>query len=101
MLFTVHAQSTPAGQAPSPLPDVISRVTRVKGLRLVSTSSLLPPTDSECRINAGNPCYSPQEIQNAYGLTPLLNAGYTGAGQTIIIIDSFGSPTIANDLSNL
>jgi subtilase family serine protease len=98
-LFTVHAQSTPAGQAPSPLPDVISRVTRVKGLRLVSTSSLLPPTDSECRINAGNPCYSPQEIQNAYGLTPLLNAGYTGAGQTIIIIDSFGSPTIANDLS--
>jgi subtilase family serine protease len=32
-------------------------------------------------------------------LTPLLNAGYTGAGQTIIIIDSFGSPTIANDLS--
>ncbi len=98
-LFTVHAQSTPAGQAPSTLPDVISRVTRVKGLRLVSTSSLLPPTDAECRINTGNPCYSPQEIQNAYDLTPLLNAGYTGAGQTIIIIDSFGSPTIANDLS--
>jgi subtilase family serine protease len=31
-------------------------------------------------------------------LTPLLEAGYSGAGQTIIIIDSFGSPTIADDL---
>jgi subtilase family serine protease len=29
----------------------------------------------------------------------VLEAGYTGAGQTIIIIDSFGSPTITNDLS--
>jgi subtilase family serine protease len=29
----------------------------------------------------------------------LLNAGYTGAGQTIIIVDSFGSPTIEHDLS--
>jgi subtilase family serine protease len=31
-------------------------------------------------------------------VTPLLNAGYNGADQTIIIIDSFGSPTIAADL---
>jgi subtilase family serine protease len=30
-------------------------------------------------------------------VTSLLNAGYNGAGQTIII-DSFGSPTIAADL---
>ncbi|HEY6405896.1 MAG TPA: hypothetical protein VIY29_00355, partial [Ktedonobacteraceae bacterium] len=31
-------------------------------------------------------------------MTPLLNAGYTGKGQSIVIIDSFGSPTIRNDL---
>src|SRR5258707_7824216 len=29
---------------------------------------------------------------------PFLNAGYNGTGQTIIIIDSYGSPTIQNDL---
>jgi len=37
-------------------------------------------------------------MHNAYGLTPLLSAGYTGVCQTIIIISSFGSPTITQDL---
>jgi subtilase family serine protease len=44
------------------------------------------------------PCLSPQEIRTAYNINPLLNAGYTGKGQTIVIIDSFGSPTIEQDL---
>ena len=79
--------------------EVISRVTRVKGLMLVSASSLLPPTDAACRASLGVPCYSPQEMRNAYGLGPLLQDGYDGAGQTIIIIDSFGSPTLASDLA--
>lgn len=77
--------------------DVISRVTKVKGLKLATTSQQAPP-DAFCRVIFGSPCYSPQEIRNAYGLTSLLRAGYTGTGQTIIIIDSFGSPTIAQDL---
>jgi subtilase family serine protease len=38
-------------------------------------------------------------MRNAYGLGPLLQDGYDGAGQTIIIIDSFGSPTLASDLA--
>ena len=29
---------------------------------------------------------------------PLLSAGYDGKGQTIVIIESFGSPTIKADL---
>src|SRR5260221_13235970 len=56
-----------------------------------------PPTDAQGRTKFGTPCYSPQEMRNAYGLTPVLNAGFTGKGQTIIIIDSFGSPTIRRD----
>jgi len=89
---TLHAQPGHPGQASQ---EVLSRVTKVKGLKLVATQ---PPTDSICRTYIGIPCYSPQEIQNAYGLTPILDAGYTGVGETIIIIDSFGSPTIAQDL---
>ena len=59
-----------------------------------------PPTDDFCRaIFDGAPCYSPQEIQHAYGVDSLLNVGNTGAGQTIVIIDSFGSPTLASDLA--
>ena len=89
---TLHAQSGHPGQAP---PDVLSRVTKMKGLTFVATQA---PTDAYCRDKHGFPCYSPQEIQNAYGLTSILDAGYTGKGQTIIIIDSYGSPTIAQDL---
>src|SRR6266480_3124499 len=64
----------------------------------MAQASPKPPTDSQCRIHIGVPCYSPQEIRKAYGATPLLDAGFTGKGQTIVIIDSFGSPTIRHDL---
>ena len=31
-------------------------------------------------------------------MTPVLHSGFTGKGQSIVIIDSFGSPTISQDL---
>jgi subtilase family serine protease len=97
--WTTNAQSGYPGQAgPNAGPDVISRVTKLKGVALVSNSSAQPPTDADCLTQFGVPCYSPQEIRDAYGLAPLIDDGYTGAGETIIIIDSFGSPTIAKDL---
>jgi subtilase family serine protease len=46
----------------------------------------------------GPRCYQPAQIQNAYGLTPLLSAGTNGTGRTIVIIDAFTSPTLVNDL---
>src|SRR5579859_2263763 len=58
------------------------------------TNPAQPPTDEQCRDQFKMPCYSPQEMQRAYNLTPLLTAGHDGAGQTIVIIDSYGSPTI-------
>jgi subtilase family serine protease len=58
------------------------------------------PTDAYCRATAGTPCYSPQEMRRAYGVDRLVNKGYDGAGQTIVIFDSFGSPTIASDLAS-
>ncbi len=70
-----------------------------KGLHYaLAQQSTRPPTDQQCLATIGFPCYSPQEIRRAYGVTPLLDAGYTGKGQTIVIIDSFGSPTIRHDL---
>jgi subtilase family serine protease len=102
LLVNVSAAQAQSGQAglarTNKVSDVVSRVTKVKGLRLVSTAALQAPPDAFCLDNFGTPCYSPQQIQNAYGLTPILKAGFNGAGQTIIIIDSFGSPTIADDL---
>jgi subtilase family serine protease len=46
----------------------------------------------------GARCYQPAQIQNAYNITPLLNHGINGAGRTIVIVDAYGSPTIASDL---
>ena len=40
-------------------------------------------------------CYTPQELATAYSIPAKL----TGAGQTIVIIDAFGDPTIAADLA--
>jgi subtilase family serine protease len=99
LLLVQFAMPLAAQVSSNRVPEVISRVTRVKGLKLVSTSSLLPPIDAFCRASLGVPCYSPQEMRNAYGLEPLLQEGYDGAGETIIIIDSFGSPTMASDLA--
>jgi subtilase family serine protease len=44
------------------------------------------------------PCYDPAQLQTAYNEQPLFDAGITGKGQTIAIVDSFGSPTIGHDL---
>jgi subtilase family serine protease len=44
------------------------------------------------------PCgYDSAEIQTAYGLNALYKAGWDGTGQTIMIVDAFGSNTIVQD----
>jgi subtilase family serine protease len=45
------------------------------------------------------PCYEPAQLQTAYNEQPLFARGITGTGQTIVIVDSFGSPTIEADLA--
>jgi subtilase family serine protease len=42
--------------------------------------------------------YTPAQIRAAYFLNPLLRRGINGRGQSIAIVDSFGSPTIKHDL---
>jgi subtilase family serine protease len=44
-------------------------------------------------------CYQAPQIQQAYNLSPLYSQGVTGKGMTIVIVDSFGSPTITSDLA--
>jgi subtilase family serine protease len=44
------------------------------------------------------PCgYGPAEIETAYKLNGLYNKGLDGTGQTVVIVDAFGSPTIQDD----
>ena len=57
-----------------------------------------PRPTSQCLTVYGIHCYSPAQLENAYDLAPLQARGVAGAGQTIAIVDSFGSPTIVQDL---
>ena len=73
--------------------------THIRIVGKVKQTTEQPPTDAECRsLLYPSPCYSPQEIRKAYGIDALIDAGYVGKGETIVIIDSYGSPTIEEDL---
>jgi subtilase family serine protease len=43
-------------------------------------------------------CYTPVYIWTAYNILPVFLGGNYGQGQTIVIIDAFGSPTVRQDL---
>jgi subtilase family serine protease len=46
------------------------------------------------------PCgYDAAEMQTAYGLNPLYKKGLDGTGQTIVIVDANGSPSIVADVN--
>ena len=63
-----------------------------------AVNRVAPLPTSECVATIGIHCYSPLQYRTAYNLNPLYAHGITGAGRTIVIVDSFGSPTIQHDL---
>ena len=52
------------------------------------------PSPSQCVALFGLVCYTPSSIRAAYNVP----AALTGAGQTIVIVDAYGSPTVQSDL---
>jgi subtilase family serine protease len=57
-----------------------------------------PPTTAQCENSTGFACYSPRQFETAYDMKSLYKHKWTGAGETIALVDSFGSPTIRQDL---
>lgn len=50
-------------------------------------------------LSPGVTCYDPYQIRHAYGIDALINAGLTGKGKTIVIVDAYQSPNIALQLN--
>ncbi len=55
-------------------------------------------------IHSGNghlpPCgYEPAAMQAAYGLTSVYGSGLDGTGQSVVVVDAYGSPTAAADIA--
>lgn len=65
-----------------------------------------PDANTACTLPDGSDvnffhCYTPAQIRSAYGVdqvSPVNGAPNYGQGQTIVLVDSYGSPTAANDL---
>jgi subtilase family serine protease len=96
ILVSVHSTTTTrqgARSFPGPSHVFIPAVTEVQ---LISNATP-PPPESAC-FALGIRCFTPQSMTAGYNFGPLYASGWTGKRKTIAIIDSFGSPSIADDL---
>ena len=70
----------------------------------LSVTGTLPTQIDTCPALPGFPstgtyCYTPHQLRVAYGVESLIEHGYTGKGQTVVDIVSFGSPTLQQDMN--
>ncbi len=102
-VFGLVAVSAAAGLAPA-VPkaartaDALAGVIVRPGVIHVGRAQAGPLTTADCEKDYNVPCYGPAQVRRAYGLPALYARGVTGRGATIVIVDSYGSPTIRNDL---
>jgi subtilase family serine protease len=80
---------------PAPRADIVIR----PGVTQAGRASSAPPTTAYCEANYKIACYQPNQVQQAYNLPALFVHGVNGHKSTIVIVDSFGSPTIRHDLN--
>lgn len=74
-------------------------------IRVAERTALITPSATPiftCELfpfSSGQHCYGPAAIRAAYGLDAPIAAGFDGKGQTIVLIEAFGSPTMGTDLA--
>jgi subtilase family serine protease len=102
-----HVRISPDGlaiQAPDP---PRTRQARISAAGAACTTPAMDPGDASLNAAPRPPepfvyssyhCYGAQEMAKAYGVDKLHDQGDLGAGQTIVLVDSYGSPTAAHDL---
>ena len=101
--------AVPAATVAAPAASAATHVASVRpvpdlgGPILKSGQFPAPQTIAQCQADLGINCYTPVQYRVAYDLNPLYSLQatgrpITGAGKTIVIVDSYGSPTIQSDL---
>lgn len=88
-------------QSSATLPDSNSNFTydvnpHVRKFAIGTKARAHVPPPSVCVASYGFACYTPPEMRTAYDVPPALD----GRGETIVIVDAFGSPTIDADLQS-
>src|SRR5947207_5246844 len=76
---------------------VASSAPTQKATATISPSSTSAPI-AACPASLGTNCRTPYDMRVAYSVQSLLERGFTGKGQTIVDIVSYGSPTLQQDM---
>src|SRR5437667_3633137 len=76
---------------------VVSSTPTQKATNTISPSSTSTAI-AACPASLSTNCRTPYDMRVAYSVQSLLERGFTGKGQTIVDIVSFGSPTLQQDM---
>ncbi len=90
---------TPASPEPTTMTTQAVVLVRPGVIHIAGQAQAAPLTTAACEKDFSIACYGPAQVRRAYGLPALYAKGVTGRGATIVIVDSYGSPTIRNDLA--
>ncbi len=93
------AAVAPAGSAATKSAASSAPTVAIQPGAIHPTSVLAAPSQANCVKYGYYHCLTPGQVEDAYNLPPLYRHGVTGKGETIVIVDSFGSPTISRDLA--
>jgi subtilase family serine protease len=93
------AQVAPAATSAAVTGAVSPQIVMAKHMAFARVGNESVPSYGQCQ-SAHVYCYTPAEIRKAYSVNTLLDAHHDGKGQTIVIIDAYGSPTITKDLKS-
>ena len=61
-------------------------------------SPLTCPVDIQVAVQGNTNCQTPRSLRVAYGVESLMQRGYTGKGQTIVDIVSYGDPSLQQNM---
>src|SRR6185437_7560502 len=97
MVLPVGASATVDGAATGHVTPEVSSPLAYKFVGKAGKSSANAGYQFTCQQPGASPnCYTPRELATAYDIPGNL----TGAGQTIVIIDAYGDPTLGQDLTS-
>jgi len=94
-----QARALPAAPSSAKAATTAQVTVRPGAIRLPFAPTQGPSTTADCEKADGIACFGPSQLRAAYHLPSLYAKGVTGKGVTIMIVDSFGSPTIRTDLA--
>ncbi|HXX78958.1 MAG TPA: hypothetical protein VEI53_10720, partial [Ktedonobacteraceae bacterium] len=78
----------------TPTPKATRTIDPSPGPSSTATSTAI----AACPASLGTNCLTPYDLRVAYSVQSLIERGFTGKGQTIVDIVSYGSPTLQQDM---